>query len=274
MNYSRFSVIVAILIASAVPVFAWGPDGHVIVGRIAELHLTTNAAHAVSELLGPTGHISDNAVANWPDFIRKDRPESAPWHFVDIPFAAEKYDADRDCSNHHGCVVQAITDFQQVLADKQNSVEARVAALKFLVHFVGDIHQPLHCGERNGDQGGNKYFVYWPGDQKPQRLHVIWDVYLPRRNLSDAGLTALSYADKLNTRITPPRRLLWSKGTSADWAWESHQIAVAKVYASLPAEGLPHHLSPDYIKSSQRIVDDQLMKGGLRLALLLNEALK
>ena len=273
MTYSRFSIIVAVFVASVLPASAWGPDGHVIVARIAELHLTPAAAHAVSELLSP-GQISDNAVANWPDYIRKDRPESSPWHFVDIPFAAESYDPVRDCTNHNGCVIQAIEDFQRVLADKTTNTEARVEALKFLVHFVGDIHQPLHCAERNGDQGGNKLLVYWPGDQKPLKLHAIWDAYLPRRNLSDAGLTALAYADKLDAKISPPQSALWAKGVSADWAWESHQIAVTKVYDGLPADGPTHHISPDYIKANQPVVDEQWMKGGLRLAMLLNQALQ
>ena len=134
--------------------------------------------------------------------------------------------------------------------------------------------QFIVSAERNGDQGGNKFTVYWPRDQKPAKLHVVWDIFIPRRNLSDEGLTALPYADKLNTKITAPLQLLWTKGTSADWAWESHQLAITKAYAGLPVEGGTHHLSPDYIKAGQNVVDNQWMKGGLRLAMLLNEALK
>src|SRR2546422_40060 len=86
-----------LLAASARSALAWGPEGHEIVGHIAELHLTGKAKVGVAAILGPGKSISDNNVANWPDFIRHDRPETGPWHFVDIPFDATSYDPQRDC---------------------------------------------------------------------------------------------------------------------------------------------------------------------------------
>lgn len=264
----------AVLLRS-VSVFAWGTEGHEIVGRIAELRLSSNATKAVSLLLNNSNqltavHLSD--VANWADHVRRERSETAPWHFVDIPFAAEAYDADRDCVSHEGCVVEAVTHFAEVISQNQTSMIARVEALKFLVHFVGDLHQPLHCAERDGDKGGNLCMVRWPGESKPVKLHVIWDVNLPRESLQTQHLQPLPYADKLNARITPEQAASWSTGTPADWAWESHQLAVTKVYPEIPESGPAHRLSDQYIKSGQVVVDEQLAKAGVRLARLLNDA--
>ncbi len=271
-------LVAGILGATALAAHAWGPEGHAMVGRIAEKNLTPETLRAVNELLNGTNtvtvHISDNDIANWPDFIRKECPETGPWHFVDIPFAAEKYDDQRDCVAHQGCVVEAIPRFQQALADNQTNTAARVEALKFLVHFVADVHQPLHCAERNGDKGGNFCRVRWPGEPKVANLHSVWDFNLPRKNLEDAVLTPVAYGDRLSGQITAAQAAAWKPGTSADWAWESHQLAVTKVYATIPADGTTITLSADYIASSQPLVDEQLKKAGIRLARLLNDSLK
>lgn len=271
---NRYLFLGALLGASSA--FGWGPEGHEIVGRIAELRLTPATAQAVNLLLNKSNqfavvHLSD--VANWADHVRKDRSETAPWHFVDIPFAAEAYDVERDCTSHQGCVVDAITRFATILSQDQATTIARTEALKFLVHFAGDIHQPLHCAERNGDRGGNLCMVRWPGDSKPVKLHAVWDVNLPREILGSQHLAPLPYADKLNASITPENAAVWSAGIAPDWAWESHQIAVTKIYPEIPENGPPHRLSDDSIKKGQTIVEQQLAKAGIRLAQILNTAL-
>lgn len=270
-------IVVTMLCATLLPCRAWGPEGHEIVGRIAELHLTPAAAKAVAELLnaGNTNaplHLSDNAVANWPDAIRRERPESAPWHYVDIAFDADRYDPERDCLSHTGCVVTAISRFQQVLANHQTNTEARVEALKFLVHFVGDIHQPLHCAERHNDHGGNMVWVRWPGDEKASKLHAVWDEHLVQKCIRDSQLDTLAYADKLNRAVTNEADLV--TGAPADWAWHSHRLAVTDVYATIPEYGRAHPLDDAYISRNQGIVAEQLTKAGLRLAALINAALK
>ena len=267
------------LITTALSGQAWGPQGHEIVDRIAELHLTPRTLQAVNQLLNGTNapvtiHISDDDVANWPDHVRSRRPETAPWHFVDIPFRAERFDPARDCTEHKGCVVEAIRDNERLLVDREATDKERVEALKFLVHFVGDIHQPLHCAERNGDKGGNLCQVKWPDAPKPTKLHVVWDVNLVDKNLHDRALDKLAYADYLNRTLAGPNAKAWSGGTPADWAWESHQHAVTEVYYTVPANGLPELLSADYIRKGQALVDIQLTKAGLRLAELLNQALR
>ena len=283
MNRNQSSIRASLLTAFAVvacafAAHAWGPQGHEIVGRIAELHLTPQTLLAVSALLNGTNtvvtiHISDAGVANWADYVRHERPESAPWHYVDIPFSALAFDRQRDCLSHTGCVVEAIEHFQRVLKNPDASAETRVEALKFLVHFVGDIHQPLHCAERNGDKGGNLCLVMWPGTAKPVRLHVVWDDNLIEKSLADRKLDTLAYADYLNETLATPKADLWSGGKAPDWAWESHYAAVTEVYDTVPAEGPPQLLSAQYILRGQGLVDIQLSKAGLRLAKLLNQTL-
>ena len=126
---------------------AWGGDGHQIVCLIAEAHLTPAAKTAIHDLLGKDVNISDAEIASWADQTRRDRPETGPWHYVDIPTEAPGFDEVRD-GQHGNNVVDKIGDFKAVLKDPKATSQARAEALKFLVHFVGDLHQPLHCAER------------------------------------------------------------------------------------------------------------------------------
>ena len=264
---SRF----AFLSLSALTGLAWGPAGHEIVGRIAEQRLTPAAVQFICDLHNPEIHIADAGVADWADFIRRDHPETAPWHYVDIPFAAAKYDADRDCRQPAGCVISAIEKFRHVLADRQTNSAARLDALKFLVHFVGDIHQPLHCAERHNDHGGNLVLVNWPGNPVALKLHAVWDGMILGTSLHDQQLTAPEYADQLNRAVTAAQLQAWNAGTPADWAWESHRLAVTEVYAAIPEDNRAHRLDDDYISKSQHLVAEQLTKAGIRLADLLNK---
>jgi hypothetical protein len=259
---------------------AWGPDGHEIVGRIAELHLTEKAQREIYALLNggntnsPSINISDDEVANWADYVRPKRRETAPWHFVDIPFDAEKYDPVRDCDNHDGCVVEAIQNLGRALTDPESNQKERTEALKFIVHFVGDIHQPLHCSERNGDKGGNLCTVRYPGKKDPAKLHVVWDIFLVTDNLKARHMGPIAYADYLNEKISPEQKQAWSTGTPAEWAWESHVLGVTRAYDTIPTDCPSAELSDDYVTKNRALVDEQFIKAGLRLARFLNEAFK
>ncbi len=249
---------------------AWGPAGHEIVGRIAEQRLTPATTQFIRELHNPEIHIADAGIADWADFIRRERPETAPWHYVDIPFDARKYDPERDCRQPAGCVISAIEKFRHVLADRQANSAARIEALKFLVHFVGDIHQPLHCAERHGDHGGNLVLVHWPGEPQALKLHAVWDGRFVEKNLRDQKLTAPEYADQLNHAVTAAQLQAWSAGAPADWALESHRLAVTEVYATIPETGAARQLDDAYITKNQHLVAEQFTKAGIRLAYLLN----
>src|SRR5687768_12079862 len=121
---------------------AWGGEGHQLLALIAEDQLTPAAKAAVKELLDGA-NISDAEVVNWADEIRRERRETAPWHYVNIPHDAEAFDRGRDGRDGDN-VIDAIERQAKVLADKTQPREKRMEALKFVIHFVGDIHQPLH----------------------------------------------------------------------------------------------------------------------------------
>lgn len=272
----RCALLIASLSLGAMTGFAWGPAGHEIVGRIAAQHLTPATAHFLHDLLAAGNvhaeiGIADAGFANWADFIRKDRPQTAPWHYVDIPFDATQYDPARDCRQPGGCVVEAIAQCRRVLTDRQTNAAARIEALKFLVHFVGDIHQPLHCAERHGDHGGNLVWVHWPGATEATKLHAVWDMNLIEKTLHDRNLTAAELADQFNHAVTPSQIQAWTAGTPADWAWESHRLAVNEIYATIPESDHVQPLDDAYIAKSQRLVAEQLTKAGVRLADLLNQ---
>ena len=161
---SRGKTVSLLLFASMIfggQALAWGPEGHAIIAEIAEARLEPAARTQVAQLLSLEDHQHLDEVASWPDAVRPRRPETAPWHFVDIPLTATAYDANRDCVGGD-CVVAQIQRFAAVLGDRNAAPQDRLEALKFLVHFVGDIHQPLHCETDltnfpppQGDRGGN-----------------------------------------------------------------------------------------------------------------------
>ena len=133
---------IAITLSFAPHASAWNGEAHQLIAYIAEERLSDKAKAGVAELLGDA-QLSDAEVASWADEIRRQRKETAPWHYVNIPIDAGGYDAKRDGNNGDN-VMDAIERFAKVLADKTASKEDRAGALKFVVHLIGDIHQPLH----------------------------------------------------------------------------------------------------------------------------------
>ena len=126
----------AVLLALPSSLYAWGREGHAIVAQIAESRLTPKAKAGVAELLGKQ---SMSSVASWPDSVRKERDETSPWHYVDIPYEMRAYDPARDGKNGDN-VIAKIVDFANILNDRTRTKNDREEALKFLIHFVGDLH--------------------------------------------------------------------------------------------------------------------------------------
>jgi hypothetical protein len=275
-------VIPALLFFLAAPpaARAWGEKGHTIVAKIAELNLSDRAKAGIQQLLDDRS-IADPRLASWADLIRHSGPYqhiypgNAGWHFIDVPFDATQIDDDRDCKNN-GCVVAAIERFRKDMVDSSKAVGKRKEALLFVVHFLGDVHQPLHCAQRNNDRGGNSRSVSYLGSHDHHlNLHAVWDT-----NLVEAALGGLDPVDKawrLNQQITSQQRQDWSQGIPRDWAWESHQLATRNAYANQDADaGLPGHppisLNQEYVTANTAVVEEQLKKAGIRLARVLNAA--
>jgi hypothetical protein len=254
-------------IASPTLVRGWGGTGHQIVCLIAEEHLTSAAKTGIHELLGE-GNISDAEVASWADEVRRQRRETAPWHYVNIPVEAAAFDRARDGRDGNN-VIDAVEQQARIVADKSKPKEQRADALKFLVHFVGDLHQPLHCADRAGDKGGNARLVVYPGQKRAVSLHAIWHTWLLKDAMKRARAT--EYARALDKRVTPKQRAEWSKGTPQDWANASHRIAVGKAYADVPKDGAPPTIDPKYIADGKTAVEEQLKRAGARLAAVLNQ---
>jgi hypothetical protein len=272
-----------VLAAAPAPAHAWGREGHVVVAAIAQAHLSPKARAGLARLIGARP-LTDPDWSNWPDKIRRDDdfrktyPNNDKWHYIDIPFDAKALDLEREGRGDNN-VVAAIGRFRKVLADRDAAANDRIEALKFLLHFVGDMHQPLHCAERNLDQGGNLVTVRvtFPTDGRPTaNLHAAWDVDL--LNYARGGMEAREYARRLDDGISAEQARAWAAGKVADWAWEAHLVAVQYTYRrkgpdseELPSEGVVT-LDKEYADVNKPKVEEQLKKAGIRLAQVLNEA--
>lgn len=265
-------------------VLAWGRDGHVIVAKIAQLNLSNTAQAAVYELLG--GHsIATDANANWADDIKPGHrlarivghryPNNSKWHFADIPFEAESYNAERDCASSD-CIVDRLNQFRQTMVDASATNRDRREALLFVIHFCGDIAQPLHCAERSGDRGANSVHVKsYEGKHERENLHAIWDDNLVYENENLRHLTPEDAAQRLNSLISSDEREEWAKGEPEDWAWEAHQLAVTQAYTDgngNPLAGNNVELDEEYVQTRKLVVRQQLQRAGIRLATVLNSA--
>ena len=163
------------------PCLAWGVEGHRIIAAIAADELTPVAKRQIEQLLGsPDASRGMIEASTWADEIRSSRPQTASWHFVDIPIGSAGYDYLRDCIRQN-CVVSQIDRVERALADKRVLASGRAEALRFLIHFVGDVHQPLHAAD-NRDKGGNGTRV------------VLWRVgvriYMQSGMLTSSGVSA------------------------------------------------------------------------------------
>jgi hypothetical protein len=246
------------------PAFGWGPEGHRLVARIAERELTGKSKARIAEILGPGQSIAD--MASWPDEIRPSRPDTGPWHYVDIPLAARRLDMARDCPKGQ-CIVASLEGFETVLKDPRASPERRKEALLFVVHFVGDMHQPLHAID-NDDKGGNDIKVVFHG--RPTNLHSVWDSGLLNHLPKEPEL--LVEFD----RQAEQHRKKWSKGRVEDWTAQSHRLAQEIAYGKLPKPGADGVIVLDaaYEQAADGVVGDQIEKAGVRLAAVLNACLR
>jgi len=276
---TRLAPLACLLAALAVvQVEGWGPQGHRVVAIVATNHLTPAARQNVQLLLGDES-LADVAV--WADEYLQGNNQTSYWHYVNIPADARGYDRDRDCPRQPGvsaggrgdawrdCVVDRIRYNQERVANRMLDRADRAVALKFLVHLIGDLHQPFHAlGVERGGNGipvsafGSAKCGYPDGTRFDCNLHSLWDSELiAHRKLRDRA-----YAAELERQITARR---WNaSGSPADWAMESHGLATA---ALLPPRG---EADEAYYRAHIAQIDERLALGGLRLARTLNEALR
>jgi hypothetical protein len=240
------------------PAGAWYNKGHRIVGLIAEANLTDAARAATKRILPPGMTLADAAV--WPDHEGRSIRELDPLHYVSIPDHAVSYDQLRDCPEKN-CMVEALDWFFAALADLKAPNMVRRIALYYVVHLLGDMHQPLHTG-RAEDRGGVEIPVSYRGQST--NLHFFWDTDLVEM---EPG-TAEEVARRLNGNVTENERREWQAGDARLWTDESLKLVRSYVYKTESA------LSDEYVDNARPIVRRRLAQAGIRLAWLLNRALK
>ena len=257
-------LLLVFVLISTPTAWPWGPTAHRVCVRFAEERLTPRARASVRELLEPGSRLDD--AATWADQQREFRG-SESWHYVNVPITAARYDP-RFCQPG-GCIVSKIEEFRRVLRDPNAGLQKKRPSLKFLMHFVVDLHQPLHVGD-NGDRGGNLLQVLF--FNRGTNLHSVWDSKIMERHTDNKQV----WLWDLTFLANPGMVAEWSKGTPADWASES-LAAAAKAYR-LPGKQKiiwpGTKLGNEYYSFALPLVQRQLAKAGVRLAHVLNEAFK
>ena len=254
------------------PALGWGKTGHRVVAAIADTQLSGLARAHVEQILGP-GESLDEA-ANWPDEMRSApgsfwQKTATPWHYVTLNGIIY------DHAPQEGDALEALNHFSTVLNDPNASLADKQRALRFIVHLVGDLHQPLHVG-KCCDKGGNDVKVTWFG--KPTNLHSVWDSQL----VDDEQLSFTEMASKLERHISPADVVKWWDINPRDWISESAEIrdTVYPTKTDMPkptkgkkpkkGEPLLPDLSYSYVYRFTPVMERRLSQGGIRLAAYLN----
>ena len=289
-----------------------------MIALIARAHLTPAASSAVDQLLRgstigpelsrfckdrPNDPMADSAT--WADDARTIE-KTADWHFIDIPLALHADSSNeknvtkwcKPIEGKPGCIVSAIDYEWMLLRDTSQPARVRARALRYVIHFVGGLSQPLHAAD-NHDRGGNCTEIRFYSEAKPESLHAIWDYRIIARELETHKATQAQYARKLDENFSR-EWMLWGESNIdvLAWTWESHALASAAAYAELkppipiaPAtSGLADQaactagraavaalrisVDDEYVSRVLPIIRQQLAKAGYRLAGLLNQTFK
>lgn len=312
-SFFVFLAVVSAVLLATPAAQAWGCKGHQTVALIAEKHLTPEAKQMVQALLSGNpvdpklkrycgGAVNDLMAdaSTWPDDIRGER-KNGPWHYIDIPRGVQRVPVERFCGDE-GCVTRAIAEQVAILKDKSADGAKRADAARYVIHFVGDLHQPLHAST-NDDEGGNcvplKYFrrkAREHGHSFSPNLHGLWDTAIPERDME--GADPAEYAETLEENFAADIEAWQKAGIHLDdWAWESHDAAETVAYGALSPKvaiepNVPVHSCADdnnigerllaqhitageaYQEQAGPVVERRIAQAGVRLAMILNEAAK
>jgi hypothetical protein len=318
MRLANLGIVLALAFATlfaAAPANAWGCKGHETVALIAERHLSPEAKEFVLTLLkenpvdpqlkrycGSAVNDPMGDASTWADDIRNER-HNGPWHYIDIPRGTVRGDGNlAPYCGKEGCVNEALAAQIVILKNKSAEPAKRVEALRYIIHFVGDLHQPLHS-TTNDDEGGNcvplRYFRRKPREHAhgfSPNLHSIWDSAILDRDAE--GADSHEYADRLEETYASSFEPWEKAGIHVDeWIWESHDYAEKNVYAPLTPkvaieQPIPVHACTDDNNIGARLLDEHIVvsepyqgqaaaiaelriaQAGIRLALILNDAAK
>ena len=265
----------------ALPALAWSALGHRMVGELAQRHLSPAARAEVATLLAGEADPSLAGISTWADEMRTTDPErfkaTSRWHYINAQGGGCAFDLARDCPDGN-CVVGAIAKQRAILADHSQPLAARRDALKFIVHFVGDVHQPMHAGNRT-DSGGNKFQISLRTPIEPEayarknyvdgvmgtNLHSIWDYYL----FASTGRSLADYSNRLDALPWPPYPpSSRNEVRPVAWAGESCQLIDARgIYPE------QHTMDDAYLDAMRPLAERRVRQAAWRLAQLLNQTL-
>lgn len=251
-------------IALSAALLSWGVTGHRTIGKIAADHLTPQAKAAVRDLIGDTT-LAD--VSTWPDEVRSQPAyrHTAPWHYINLPLGLDYADFEAKVKGMtQDNVYSALLQQEQILGNTASTHPEKVEALKYIVHFVGDLHQPMHVS-REEDKGGNSIQLDYDGSGT--NLHALWDSKL----IDHQGLTYEQMAEKYD-HATSAEIKQWQSDPLIQWIWESYQ-ASSKLYQEVDAMK-SRAIDDSYYQAHIAIVQDRIEKAGIRLAGVLNGIFK
>lgn len=257
-------MLLLLLLVAMSPLAAWGPYGHQVVAEIAARELNPTARAEVERLLGDRAGNAMREASTWADEIRGEERwrHTGSWHYLNFERGDCSYIAKQNCRGGN-CVVGAIEREARILADRKASKAKRANALRFVIHFVGDVHQPLHAGFSH-DRGGNDFQVRYGRDGG--NLHGFWDQDIIR---ADRGRLAVNpHADDLFAAPGPDGDWHWHDNAAATWAEASCSVVQQPDF--YPPRG---RIDDAYVRRFAPVVDDQLEAAGHRLAALLNQIL-
>lgn len=283
MKTGRAWLLAVLVLLLPAPALAWSQLGHWLVGELAEQQLTAAVRAQVRRLLAAEAEPTLGGVASWADALRQSDPprfrETSRWHFINARSAGCAFDLARDCPDGQ-CVVAAIEQQRRVLSDVSLPLEQRRDALKFIVHLVGDIHQPLHASDRN-DSGGNRFQVRLTtapstegrsrGTTTGTNLHSVWDYHV----LASSGQDRNALAARLGEAV--PRAASSASasdtaareaGTPLEWARETCGLLDAE--AIYP---VTNALDQHYLEAYRPLAERRIVQAAARLAALLNATL-
>lgn len=252
----------SVLLAGSV--HAWGPHGHQVVAEIAARELDPGARAEVERLLGDRASNAMREASTWADEIRGEAPwrHTGPWHYLNFERGDCSYHARENCKDGN-CVVGAIERQVKILTDRKASPDQRTNALRFVIHFVGDVHQPLHAGFSN-DRGGNDFQIR--NRREGDNLHGFWDQDLIRA--ARGKLEVMAHVGDLLQQDGPDGEFGWQRRAAGSWAEQSCRIVQQPDF--YPPRG---RIDDDYIRRHAPTADTQLEFAGHRLARLLNSVL-
>ncbi|MEN9918682.1 MAG: hypothetical protein RL662_1118 [Bacteroidota bacterium] len=264
MRKPSFIAILMMLVSLPSSVSAWGTIGHRVIAEVAQMNVKSSTSRKINVLLD---NLPMAYWANWADFIKSDTTgewdHTHTWHYVNAPSDLSKNDFIKHIKEvKQDNVYSEIPKLVQIIKDKVSSPEQKRTSLIFLIHLMGDAHQPMHVG-RESDLGGNKVSLFWFNE--PTNLHSVWDSKL----IDYEKYSYSEYSTILDT-LTKEHKKSFCTGSLEDWLYESHLLA-NKIYAGVKNE---EKLMYAYPYKHKYTVEQQLQKGGLRLAAVLDAAFK